>query len=558
MPGNLSVDYFWSIVISSLYRINWNSERPRQIKQLSYRLAPLLLAAAVAVGGFLAAGNTVIRQTLNQTAMKAVSSRSLQVVDGYFLPLFQFISSASLWTRIGTIDSLGEPENYVDALYQNLRTMASVSALSMSDTSGRELVLQLSGEGSYQWRETSTEADDSLIVLRSSRRVNYLNLGDIEDISTSWGDIPVWFRFSTPYLLPGLNEIGCTIRASIGDRNSDFGINLWLDLPLSVMAGWLESLERFPGTVVFLLLPGGEFLTFPIDDLLALTAQNSNLMPDESRSLIPVDQDLIARVLRDSDVVEAEQRLETSFNYGGQDWRADYRRMSVGTQDVMIGTFIPVESLWTEDLFLPVQLGVSVIFGFVALLVILIIRDYRRNAVRQTEEELLRALIVTGESADLEFKSSLRWDYREEKQNKDLEGVILKSIAAFNNHEGGTLLIGVSDGGEILGLEHDYSCLKDYGKDYFELHLRNLVISQYGVSFATEGMEIRFFNIDGKQVCRVKIRKGKAPLYTTVAVKGSPPVEKFFVRSGNSSRAMDSVSEVTEYVIKRFARRLLG
>ena len=38
--------------------------------------------------------------------------------------------------------------------------------------------------------------------------------------------------------------------------------------------------------------------------------------------------------------------------------------------------------------------------------------------------------------------------------------MILKSIAAFSNGEGGTLLIGVNDEGEILGLENDYTILE--------------------------------------------------------------------------------------------------
>lgn len=521
-------------------------------------MAPLILAALVSMGAFLAAGNGVVRQNLNQSAMNNVSSRLLEVVDGYFMPLFQFMSSASLWTRIGTIDSLGEPDKYIEALYHNLETMGSVSTFSMSDSQNRELVLQILPEGNYTWHETTIGADDSLISLRGARPVNYLNLGDIEDVTTSWGEIPVWFRFSTPYILPGQDVLGCTIRARIGDRNSEFGINIWLDLPIAAMAGWLESLERFPDSVVFLLLPGEEFLLFPVAELLALTPQGGNTLRNEPRTNVNVDQELIAGALRDSDVVGVDQRLETSFTYRDTDWRADFRKMRVGTQDVMIGTFIPVDSLWTDDLFLPVQFAVALIFGFLAMMTLLIVRDYRRNAVHLTEEQRLRTLIDGGESADLEFKSSLRWDYREGVQNKDLEAVILKSIAAFSNHEGGTLLIGVSDSGEALGLDNDYSCLKDQGKDYFELHLRNLVISQYGVSFASEGIAIRFIELDGKDICRIDIRRGKSPLYTTVAVKGAPPVEKFFVRSGNSSRVISSLSEVTEYTVKRFGRRILG
>jgi hypothetical protein len=65
----------------------------------------------------------------------------------------------------------------------------------------------------------------------------------------------------------------------------------------------------------------------------------------------------------------------------------------------------------------------------------------------------LEDLIAEGESDELEFKSSLRWDYREERINKKLEEVIVKSVAAFANGEGGALLIGISDEGEVLGLE---------------------------------------------------------------------------------------------------------
>jgi hypothetical protein len=82
-------------------------------------------------------------------------------------------------------------------------------------------------------------------------------------------------------------------------------------------------------------------------------------------------------------------------------------------------------------------------------------------------------------------------------------------------------------------------------------------VSQYGVAFASESIRIRFFILEGREICRVDIRKGKVPLYTTVQTKGAPPAEKFYVRSGNSSRAIESMSEVAEYVIKRFGRRIL-
>jgi len=545
------------LLIRSLYRVDWKADRPKQFSQLTRKLAPLVFSAIIAVGAFFAVANPMVQQKMNQTAMQALSSRFLQVVDGYFLPLFQFVSSASLWTRVGSIDSLGNPENYVDTLYKNLDVMESVSAMSMSDSHDNELVLQLLPEGGYDWYETVVGADDSLIAMRDAADVSYLNLGDVEDVSTSWGQIPVWFRFSTPYILPGQDVPGSTIRARIGDEDSEYEMKIWLDLPLSLMSESLKNVEKFPDTIVFLLLPGDEFLMFTVDELIALNKGYDKDQIENLHTGIGVDKALVARALREADVIETGARFETSFTYQDRRWRADYRKLPVGSREVLVGTFIPVESLWTSDLFFPVQLAFALIFGFITLLTLFIIRDFRRNAIRLSDEELLRRLIDGGESSFLEFKSSLRWDYREEKPNKELEAVIVKSIAAFNNHEGGTLLIGVSDDGESLGLQPDYSCLKDEGKDYFELHLRNLIVSQYGVGFASEGLTIQFFRLDGKEICRVDIRRGKKPLYTTVSMKGAPPVEKFFVRSGNSSRAINSMSEVASYVMKRFGRRIL-
>ena len=53
--------------------------------------------------------------------------------------------------------------------------------------------------------------------------------------------------------------------------------------------------------------------------------------------------------------------------------------------------------------------------------------------------------------------TTLRWDLKEAGVNKKLEEVIIKTIAAFANSQGGTLLIGVADDGDVIGLEPDIS-----------------------------------------------------------------------------------------------------
>jgi len=65
-------------------------------------------------------------------------------------------------------------------------------------------------------------------------------------------------------------------------------------------------------------------------------------------------------------------------------------------------------------------------------------------------------LIKRGESKTLEFKSTLRWNLAEDKQDdKIITHAALKTIAAFLNTEGGDLLIGVAEArAVVLGVGH--------------------------------------------------------------------------------------------------------
>src|SRR6185369_5279694 len=80
-------------------------------------------------------------------------------------------------------------------------------------------------------------------------------------------------------------------------------------------------------------------------------------------------------------------------------------------------------------------------------------------------------LIEQGEGFKTEFKESLRYDKYKKEYNKEMERAVLKTIVSFLNAKGGTLLIGVNDKGEVVGLEDDYKTLPKKNKDGFENHL---------------------------------------------------------------------------------------
>ena len=163
----------------------------------------------------------------------------------------------------------------------------------------------------------------------------------------------------------------------------------------------------------------------------------------------------------------------------------------------------------------------------------------------------INELIESGEHSFLEFISTMRWNVREVKSDKKMEEIIIKTISAFSNAQGGKLLIGVADNGEILGLQDDYNSLKEANKDYFEIHLNNLINAAFGKSFAPGAIQVHFPVIDENEICVVDIEPGKSPLYIDVASKTGIKQRKFFVRSGNSSQDLD-IDEAATYIQSRF------
>jgi CheY-like chemotaxis protein len=154
----------------------------------------------------------------------------------------------------------------------------------------------------------------------------------------------------------------------------------------------------------------------------------------------------------------------------------------------------------------------------------------------------LKDLIARGESAELEFKSSLRWDFRQQKANKELEATIIKTISAFlNMQQGGVLLVGVKDDGTILGLEYDYQTLKGKNRDGFERHTYELLIDAYGSAVATL-VRLEFEAVEGKDVCRITAEPSHKPVY----LEG-----RLYIRTGNSTREL-SAKDAIEYSRSRW------
>ena len=168
--------------------------------------------------------------------------------------------------------------------------------------------------------------------------------------------------------------------------------------------------------------------------------------------------------------------------------------------------------------------------------------DQYLRAHRQAEE-----LIKRGESKTLEFKSTLRWSLKEDRQDdKGVTHSVLKTIAAFLNTEGGDLLIGVGDDGSIVGIERDLL----ENDDKFMRHLGQVVRNGLGDRAGTcidPNMQI----VKGKSVCLVSCQRSPEPVFLRWKGMEGGAEGDFFVRSGPSSIRL-SAESAKEYIRTRF------
>ncbi len=153
----------------------------------------------------------------------------------------------------------------------------------------------------------------------------------------------------------------------------------------------------------------------------------------------------------------------------------------------------------------------------------------------------LETLLRLGENETTEFKSSLRWDRQLGKVNKAMEQAVVKTIAAFANGAGGTLVIGVDDRGQPAGLDEDLATLKRKDEDGFEQCVMQLVSSSLGTHVCSLA-HIVFHACGDERVCRIQVEAAVNPVYLRDNAD-----RRFFIRTGNSTRELN-VEEAIRYI----------
>lgn len=154
----------------------------------------------------------------------------------------------------------------------------------------------------------------------------------------------------------------------------------------------------------------------------------------------------------------------------------------------------------------------------------------------------IKAAIRSGESKSIEFKQTLSLDVKKHIKERYIETAVLKTIVAFLNTDGGTLLVGVNDNKEIIGLQNEIDKLHKQSEDRFLLHFKNLIKRSIG-EHCYPLVNYRLVTVDGKLVLLVECKQSDEPFYLDR--------KDFYVRTNPATDLLEGPTMV-QYIKKRF------
>jgi predicted HTH transcriptional regulator len=160
----------------------------------------------------------------------------------------------------------------------------------------------------------------------------------------------------------------------------------------------------------------------------------------------------------------------------------------------------------------------------------------------------IHSLISRGEGRSIEFKATMRMNLHTQKPGKEIELAWLKGVSALLNTDGGTLLLGVADDGQISGLERDVF----ENSDKCQLHFKNLVSRHIGAELSKY---IRFIVVP--MSVTVSTEKDQKTVGVVLCSRSSEPVflknndkESFYIRNGPASDEL-AISKALKYIKHR-------
>jgi hypothetical protein len=239
-----------------------------------------------------------------------------------------------------------------------------------------------------------------------------------------------------------------------------------------------------------------------------------------------------------------------SIQHEGTTWWSGFLPLDKVRRTTWVCVMIPEQDIITQAGKLKMKLWL-IGLGSVLLAMALaawIYRNYGRKLEKAENnvfdvndpETSIYQIIGRGEGPEVEFKSTIRMNLHTKKPGKEIELAWLKGVAAFLNTDGGILLLGVTDSGEIAGLEQDVF----ENDDKCKLHFKNLIAQHVG-AIISKYIRFQIVPVGDKTVGVVVCDRSAEPVFLKTNKS-----EAFYIRNGPSSDELP-VSMALNYIKNR-------
>ncbi len=182
----------------------------------------------------------------------------------------------------------------------------------------------------------------------------------------------------------------------------------------------------------------------------------------------------------------------------------------------------------------------------------IVIKNIEKNEkTSHINHEKLEVKIEHGETKLVEFKQSLSLDIKRIANDKKyspkietyLNEVIMKTLNAFLNTEGGDLFVGIQDDPiQITGIEKEIKLLFKNSDDEIRKHIGSIIDSYFGSQYINL-IDYEIKEIENKKIIHFVCKKSNKEVY----LKDT----RFFIRNGPSTRELIGRA-LSEYIKERF------
>ena len=497
---------------------------------------------------------------IKQQAFKSLVNKSFKHAEIEFRKFFELIISnlrvAQRWGASGVLQIENTQALNVHFI-PILEELPYVSGLVIANTQGQEYLL-LRKDNNWQSRTISEAGREAGVKVQAHWQLwqapDVLLREWQEEFAYDPRQRP-WFEgavaaqdsatpfWSEPYLFFDSQKPGITVSLRWESVSDSYVVAL--DVLLIDLSSFTMTLKPGEYGLVTLLSDAGGVIGLPNDERFQDRAiAEAALLTPAAEFQVTV----LAAAVQAWEKQGVELNEPFSFTEKGKIWWAGFRPVSVGNLNVWTGIMLP-EHAFSAALEANRNIVLLTIAGIalVAILVTVALSRWHHHAMRQLvtnnvasiqvvgdsdgddkDESTVLSLVQQGEGPNLEFKSTLRWNLNKNRAGKEVEIAWLKTVVAFLNTEGGMLLVGVDDQGQILGIDAD----QFPSEDKYLLHVNNLVNQHIGAEYS-QFIKFRLLPVSGQQVLLIECERCDTPAFLIVGKQ-----EEFYIRSGPGSRKL--------------------